>query len=73
MTATAASTSRDALDDKVKVRLVGNTDVAECINFGSKSPRIADDDVHAFVRFASNTTSIAAIRPQFVMSAINDH
>jgi hypothetical protein len=36
--------------DKVKVRLVSNTDVAECVNFGSNSLRIADDDVHAFER-----------------------
>jgi ATP-dependent Lon protease len=36
--------------DKVKVRLVGNTYVAECVNFGSNSLRIADDDVHAFER-----------------------
>jgi ATP-dependent Lon protease len=36
--------------DKVKVRLVGNTYVAECVNFGSTSLRIADDDVHAFER-----------------------
>ena len=36
--------------DKVKVRLVGNTYVAECVNFGSTSLRIADEDVHAFER-----------------------
>jgi ATP-dependent Lon protease len=36
--------------DKVKVRLVGNTYVAECVNFGSNSLRISDDDVHAFER-----------------------
>jgi len=36
--------------DKVKVRLVGSTYVAECVNFGSSNLRIADDDVHAFER-----------------------
>ena len=37
--------------DKVKVRLVGNTYVAECVNFGSNYPaHISDDDVHAFER-----------------------
>jgi predicted ATP-dependent Lon-type protease len=36
--------------DKVKVRLVGNTYVAECVNFGSKTLRISDDDVHVFER-----------------------
>jgi len=36
--------------DKVKVRLVGSTYVAECVNFGSTSLRIADEDVHAFER-----------------------
>lgn len=36
--------------DKVKVRLIGNTYVAECVNFGSNSLRISDDDVHAFER-----------------------
>jgi ATP-dependent Lon protease len=36
--------------DKVKVRLVGNTYLAECVNFGSTSLRITDDDVHAFER-----------------------
>jgi ATP-dependent Lon protease len=36
--------------DKVKVRLVGNTYVAECVNFGSNTLRISDDDVHTFER-----------------------
>jgi ATP-dependent Lon protease len=36
--------------DKVKVRLVGSTYVAECVNFGSSNLRIADEDVHAFER-----------------------
>jgi ATP-dependent Lon protease len=36
--------------DKVKVRRVGNTYVAECVNFGSNNLRISDDDVHAFER-----------------------
>lgn len=36
--------------DKVKVRLVGNTYVAECVNFGSNTLRISDGDVHAFER-----------------------
>ncbi|WP_233128449.1 MULTISPECIES: BREX system Lon protease-like protein BrxL [Synechococcales] len=29
---------------------IGNTYVAECVNFGSNSLRISDDDVHAFER-----------------------
>jgi ATP-dependent Lon protease len=36
--------------DKVKVRLVGNIYVAECVNFGSNTLRISDADVHAFER-----------------------
>ncbi|PZV04972.1 MAG: ATP-dependent Lon protease [Cyanobium sp.] len=36
--------------DKVKVRLLGSTYVAECVNFGSNTLRIADADVHAYER-----------------------
>jgi hypothetical protein len=50
------------LIDKVKVRLVGNTDVAECVNFGSNSLRISDDDVHAFERLLSGGVGASILR-----------
>ncbi|MEB3360506.1 MAG: protease Lon-related BREX system protein BrxL [Synechococcaceae cyanobacterium] len=36
--------------DKVKVRLVGSTFVAECVNFGNSNIRIHENDVYAYER-----------------------
>ncbi len=52
--------------DKVKVRLVGNTYGAECVNFGTNSLHISDDDVS--VRAASRL-----IQPQGLQAAGSDN
>ncbi|MFM9088790.1 MAG: hypothetical protein ACKOPT_11755 [Cyanobium sp.] len=45
-----ATISRDSLDDKVKVSLVGNSYGAECVNFGSNSLRSSDEVGHRLTR-----------------------